>query len=165
MARNAPKTPLAHLGKPRIPLKLHNSYNCRGGSQVTLAWDLQVSKHTIELTHGRKLNWPTNVTLLFLHAGAIAALFVFSWKAFALTVFFYWVATGLGISMGYHRLHTHRSYRVPLWLEYFFALCGSLTLEGGPIFWVAVHRIHHQKSDLPGDPLPLMVTCVATRPM
>jgi fatty-acid desaturase len=54
--------------------------------------------------------------------------------------------------MGYHRLHTHRSYKVPLWLEYFFALCGSLTLEGGPIFWVAVHRIHHQKSDLPGDP-------------
>ena len=32
-------------------------------------------------------------------------------------------------------------------LEYFFALCGTLTLEGGPIFWVATHRIHHQKSD------------------
>jgi stearoyl-CoA desaturase (delta-9 desaturase) len=54
--------------------------------------------------------------------------------------------------MGYHRLHTHRSYKVPLWLEYFFALCGTLTLEGGPIFWVAVHRIHHQNSDQPGDP-------------
>ena len=64
----------------------------------------------------------------------------------------YWVATGLGISMGYHRLHTHRSYRVPLVLEYFFALCGALTLEGGPIFWVAVHRLHHQNSDMPGDP-------------
>ena len=40
----------------------------------------------------------------------------------------------------------------PLWLEYFFAVCGTLTLEGGPIFWVATHRIHHQKSDQPGDP-------------
>ena len=59
---------------------------------------------------------------------------------------------GLGISMGYHRLHTHRSYQVPLWLEYFFAVCGAMTLEGGPIFWVATHRIHHQKSDQPGDP-------------
>ena len=98
------------------------------------------------------MNWFTTLVLVFIHIGAVAALFVFSWKAFFLTVFFYWVATGLGISMGYHRLHTHRSYRVPLWLEYFFALCGSLTLEGGPIFWVAVHRIHHQKSDLPGDP-------------
>jgi stearoyl-CoA desaturase (delta-9 desaturase) len=37
-------------------------------------------------------------------------------------------------------------------MEYFFALCGTLTLEGGPIFWVAVHRVHHQNSDQPGDP-------------
>jgi hypothetical protein len=54
--------------------------------------------------------------------------------------------------MGYHRLHTHRSYRVPKWLEYFFAVCGTLTLEGGPIFWVATHRVHHQNSDQNGDP-------------
>jgi stearoyl-CoA desaturase (delta-9 desaturase) len=86
------------------------------------------------------------------HVGAVAALFMFSWRVFAATIFLYWVATGLGISMGYHRLHTHRSYKVPLWLEHFFAICGSITLEGGPISWVATHRVHHQKSDLPGDP-------------
>jgi stearoyl-CoA desaturase (delta-9 desaturase) len=39
-----------------------------------------------------------------------------------------------------------------LLLEYFFAVCGALTLEGGPISWVATHRIHHQNSDQPGDP-------------
>jgi len=112
-----------------------------------------VSKDAVVATFNRQgMNWFTTLVLILVHIGAIAALFVFSWKAFAWTVFFYWMATGLGISMGYHRLHTHRSYKVPLWLEYFFALCGSLTLEGGPIFWVAVHRIHHQKSDLPGDP-------------
>jgi stearoyl-CoA desaturase (Delta-9 desaturase) len=99
-----------------------------------------------------KINWPTSITLALFHLGAIAALFFFSWHVFAATVFLYWVATGLGISMGYHRLHTHRSYKVPLWLEYAFAVCGSLTLEGGPISWVATHRIHHQKSDQPGDP-------------
>jgi stearoyl-CoA desaturase (delta-9 desaturase) len=77
---------------------------------------------------------------------------MFSWKVFFATVFLYWVATGLGISLGYHRLHTHRSYRLPLWLEYFFAVCGTLNLEGGPIFWVATHRVHHQKSDQAGDP-------------
>ncbi|HEY2015631.1 MAG TPA: fatty acid desaturase [Bryobacteraceae bacterium] len=98
------------------------------------------------------LNWFTTIVLVFLHIGAIAALFMFSWRAFAVGVFMYWMCTGLGISMGYHRLHTHRSYKVPLALEYFFALCGALTLEGGPIFWVAVHRLHHQNSDLPGDP-------------
>lgn len=87
-----------------------------------------------------------------LHVGAIAAMFMFNWRAFAVAVFLYWMATGLGISMGYHRLHTHRSYKVPVALEYFFAICGALTLEGGPISWVATHRIHHQNSDRPGDP-------------
>ncbi|MGO9258375.1 MAG: acyl-CoA desaturase [Bryobacteraceae bacterium] len=92
------------------------------------------------------------VVLVLLHVGAIAALFEFTWPAFWTAVFLYWVCTGLGISLGYHRLHTHRSYKTALPIEYFFALCGALTLEGGPIFWVATHRIHHQNSDLPGDP-------------
>jgi stearoyl-CoA desaturase (delta-9 desaturase) len=90
--------------------------------------------------------------LIALHVGAIAALFYLSWSRLAAAVALYYVATGFGISMGYHRLHTHRSYKVPKWLEYFFAVCGTLTLEGGPIFWVATHRLHHQFSDQPGDP-------------
>jgi stearoyl-CoA desaturase (delta-9 desaturase) len=98
------------------------------------------------------INWFTAIILAIFHIGAIAALFMFSWRNFAVAAVMYYIATGLGISMGYHRLHTHRSYKVPLWLEYFFAVCGSLTLEGGPIFWVATHRRHHQYSDLPGDP-------------
>ena len=102
-----------------------------------------------EQTH---MNRFTAAILALFHTGAIAALFVFSWRNLAVAVFLYWMATGLGISMGYHRLHTHRSYKVGRALEYFFAVCGALTLEGGPIFWVAVHRIHHQKSDQPGDP-------------
>jgi stearoyl-CoA desaturase (delta-9 desaturase) len=98
------------------------------------------------------LNWITALVLAVLHIGAVAALFFFSWRALSVAVVLYCIATGLGISMGYHRLHTHRSYKVPRALEYFFAVCGVLTLEGGPIFWVAVHRLHHQKSDQPGDP-------------
>jgi len=98
------------------------------------------------------INWFTAIILAIFHIGAVAALFMFSWRDFAVAAAMYYVATGLGISMGYHRLHTHRSYKVPLWLEYFFAVCGSLTLEGGPIFWVATHRLHHQFSDQPGDP-------------
>ncbi|MDE3164948.1 MAG: fatty acid desaturase [Acidobacteriota bacterium] len=98
------------------------------------------------------LNKFTALVLLLLHIASIAALFRFTWKNLILAVVFYYICTGLGISLGYHRLHTHRSYKVPQWLEYFFALCGALTLEGGPIFWVAVHRLHHQLSDQPGDP-------------
>src|SRR5436189_4690509 len=98
------------------------------------------------------LNWGTLIVFSLFHVGAIAAFFNFTWPAFWVAVFLYWFATGLGISLGYHRLHTHRSYNCPRWLEYFFAVCGTLTLEGGPIFWVATHRLHHQKSDMPGDP-------------
>jgi stearoyl-CoA desaturase (delta-9 desaturase) len=105
-----------------------------------------------DIAEPRKINWTNSIAFGLFHLGAVAALFVFSWKALAVALFLFWMCTGLGISMGYHRLHTHRSYQVPLALEYFFAVCGTLTLEGGPIFWVATHRLHHQKSDQPGDP-------------
>jgi stearoyl-CoA desaturase (delta-9 desaturase) len=58
----------------------------------------------------------------------------------------------VGIGMGYHRLLTHRGYKIPRWLEYCLTVCATLALEGGPIFWVATHRIHHQFSDQDGDP-------------
>ncbi len=106
----------------------------------------------IVLSNRQRINWITCIVLAFLHLGAFAALFMFSWPVLAATAFLYWMTICLGISMGYHRLHTHRSYQVPRLLEYFFAVCGSMTLEGGPIFWVATHRLHHQKSDKPGDP-------------
>ncbi|MGE5646203.1 MAG: acyl-CoA desaturase [Acidobacteriota bacterium] len=98
------------------------------------------------------LNWLTTTVMVLFHLGALAALFLFTWPAFFAAIFLYWFTTGLGISMGYHRLHTHRAYKIPRALEYLFAVCGSMTLEGGPISWVATHRIHHQKSDQPGDP-------------
>ncbi len=111
-----------------------------------------MSTEVIDLRINNKMNWATTSVLVVIHLGAIAALFMFSWRNLAVALVLYWMCTGLGISLGYHRLHTHRSYKVPLWLEYFFAVCGSLTLEGGPIFWVSTHRLHHQKSDQPGDP-------------
>jgi fatty-acid desaturase len=111
-----------------------------------------VSSEIFEIAQHKRLNWTTTIAMALFHLGAIAALFVFSWRNFWISVFLYWVATGLGISLGYHRLHTHRSYKAPRLLEYFFAICGCLTLEGGPITWVATHRIHHQKSDHEGDP-------------
>ena len=111
-----------------------------------------MSSDVLAIPNSQRMNWTTIVVFGLFHIGAVAALFMFSWKALAVAVFLYWMCTGLGISMGYHRLHTHRSYKVPLGLEYFFAVCGALTLEGGPIFWVGTHRLHHQKSDQPGDP-------------
>ena len=98
------------------------------------------------------MNVSTAVVMVLLHIGAVAALFTFTWTNVFVALFLYWVAGGLGICLGYHRLHTHRGYRTSKAFEYFLAVCGTLALEGGPIFWVAVHRAHHQHSDRDGDP-------------
>jgi stearoyl-CoA desaturase (Delta-9 desaturase) len=98
------------------------------------------------------VNWVTTIALVLFHIGAIASLFFATWQAVLVALFLHWLCIGCGIGMGYHRLHTHRSYKVPKWIEYCLAVCGTMTLEGGPIFWVATHRIHHQRSDQEGDP-------------
>lgn len=71
---------------------------------------------------------------------------------FALWFFCSWLYLGLGITAGYHRLLTHKSYKVPTWLKYFITSGGYMSMMGGPINWVGVHRLHHQKSDQEEDP-------------
>jgi len=99
-----------------------------------------------------QVSWLTAIVFLTFHILGIAALFFFTWPAAITALVLYWLSLTLGIGMGYHRLLTHRGYKVPKWLEYSLAVCGTLALEGGPIFWVGTHRVHHQKSDQPGDP-------------
>src|SRR5215471_2146096 len=99
-----------------------------------------------------EVNWITAIIMAGFHVGAVAALFCFTWKALLVAVFLWWLAGSLGIGVAYHRLLTHRGFKTPKWLEYALTLCATLALEGGPIFWVATHRIHHQFSDQDGDP-------------
>ncbi len=113
---------------------------------------VEIPLHAKRADRYSTINWITFSAMTVFHLGAVAALFYFSWTAVILTALLYWMCIGLGIGMGYHRLHTHRSYKVPKLLEYFFAVCGAMTLEGGPIFWVATHRLHHQHSDTDHDP-------------
>ena len=54
------------------------------------------------------VNWLTCIVMVIFHVGAVAALFHFSWTLLAVSVALYWIAVGFGISLGYHRLHTHR---------------------------------------------------------
>jgi|SRR5580658_2338946 fatty-acid desaturase len=96
----------------------------------------------------------TGIGLLALHLGALAA-FVpqfFTWSALGIGIGLYYLTGGIGISLGFHRILTHRSLRCPRWLEYGLAICGTLALQGGPIEWVATHRAHHAHTDREGDP-------------
>lgn len=100
----------------------------------------------------KSVHWPATLFIVAIHVASLAAFFTFSWKALFLCVVFHWITGGLGITLGYHRLLTHRSLKVPKILEYFFAMCGNLACQGGPISWVTAHRMHHAYSDKEGDP-------------
>jgi stearoyl-CoA desaturase (delta-9 desaturase) len=99
-------------------------------------------------------DWVIIIYMAALHIAALFALFPsnFSWAAVGVAVFFHWVTGGLGITLGFHRLVTHRSFQTPKWLEYFFVLCGTLSCQGGPINWIGIHRLHHLHSDQNLDP-------------
>ena len=64
----------------------------------------------------------------------------------------FYVLTGLGISVGFHRLLTHRSFKAARPLRIVLAVAGSMSFEGDVIGWVAIHRRHHAFTDRPGDP-------------
>jgi stearoyl-CoA desaturase (delta-9 desaturase) len=74
-----------------------------------------------------------------------------SWRDILVLVVCY-VVIGTGVTVGYHRLLTHRSFKCSRWLRAAFAALGSAAAEGPVIDWVATHRKHHQFSDVEGDP-------------
>jgi sn-1 stearoyl-lipid 9-desaturase len=102
--------------------------------------------------HQQGINWITTVAMVGFHAGGLAALLFIDYGAMLTALVLYIVAGMFGIGMCYHRLLTHRAYKTPKLLEYVLTWCATLALEGGSIFWVATHRIHHQHSDRDGDP-------------
>src|SRR3954467_7242696 len=63
-----------------------------------------------------------------------------------------YVATGFGITVGFHRLFTHRAFKTGKAVRAILAALGSAAIEGPVISWVADHRKHHAYSDRPGDP-------------
>ncbi|HEX2026904.1 MAG TPA: fatty acid desaturase [Nitriliruptorales bacterium] len=60
--------------------------------------------------------------------------------------------TGVGVTVGYHRLFTHRSFEVPKCIRITLAVAGSMSVQGAVIDWVATHRRHHAYADEYGDP-------------
>jgi len=86
-----------------------------------------------------------------MQAGVLLAPFTFSWSGLGICLGLY-LLVGIGVTMGYHRLLTHRSFYTPKPVEYALTALGTLANQGGPMQWVAVHRVHHKHSDAEGDP-------------
>lgn len=100
----------------------------------------------------RRLDWVVISAIGALHVLALAAPLTFSWSGLAVMLVLAWMGGGLGITLCYHRLLTHRSFKTPKWLEYVLTIIGTCNWQGGPIMWVGTHRLHHAESDQPGDP-------------
>ena len=98
-------------------------------------------------------SWLTIGFMIVIHTHGLVALApaFWSWQAVTSLLVLYWVTACLGVTIGYHRLLSHRSFRVPLWLEHFFATCGALSCQHGPIDWAGLHRHHHKYSDTDAD--------------
>ena len=73
------------------------------------------------------------------------------WRDIAIFVVMY-IPIGLGVTIGFHRLFTHRSFKTSPWMRGLFGVLGTMAIEGPVISWVADHRKHHAYSDRPGDP-------------
>jgi len=73
------------------------------------------------------------------------------WRDIAILAVLY-VATGLGVTVGFHRMLTHRSFRCGTALRGTLAVLGTMSIEGPVISWVYDHRKHHAYTDRPGDP-------------
>ena len=94
----------------------------------------------------------TSIWLILVHLGCLLAPFYFTWPAFWVCVALYLITGALGITVGFHRLLTHRSFKTPKAVEYALTIIGCLTAQRSPIFWVATHRQHHAASDEDDDP-------------
>jgi stearoyl-CoA desaturase (Delta-9 desaturase) len=89
-------------------------------------------------------------------AGLVAAVWLWwgrgiGYADVGLAVFFYLV-TGFGVTVGFHRCLTHRSFTAAPALRVALAVAGSMSFQGDVIGWVATHRRHHAFTDRPGDP-------------
>jgi stearoyl-CoA desaturase (delta-9 desaturase) len=75
----------------------------------------------------------------------------FSWVELGLLLGTY-VLTALGITVGFHRLFTHRAFETGRVVQFILAALGSMAIQGPLLKWVAFHRRHHHHSDTPEDP-------------
>ena len=109
---------------------------------------------TATIAESPRPRWSVIISTTVLHLFTLLALLPsnFSWAAVGVAILLHCITIGLGISLGFHRLASHRSFQVPRWLEYFFIFCGTLAGQGAVLGWVGYHRLHHLHSDQPLDP-------------
>ena len=121
---------------------------------VNVPGDDQSLRRSLTEIRRSKLNIRFLVALIIIHLFALSAFIpsIFVWWSIPIVLVGNYIFGSLGINLGFHRMLTHRSVAFPRVLERLFLLFGVCSLEGSPLWWACMHRIHHQCSDHPGDP-------------
>src|SRR5690242_15434765 len=122
---------------------------CRAGRDRSAFWRVDI--HGVSRAH--QLSNLTGVLLPF--AGVIVAVGLLwgtlvHWSALAVMAVMY-LLTCLGVTLGFHRLLTHRSFQTHRWFQYGVAAVGSMSVQGPVMSWVADHRKHHAHTDQEGE--------------
>ena len=101
-----------------------------------------------------RMFWMYTVPLIVIHLAAMLAVipYFFSWSGLLIGICGHFFFGMFGITIGYHRLLTHRGFTCPRWFEHGLAMLGVCNLQDSPARWVAIHRMHHQHSDHQEDP-------------
>ena len=99
-----------------------------------------------------KMRWEIVLIGGAIHLLTVLGFFYFSWSGLLVALLLCWITCGLGITLGYHRLLTHRSYKTYKVIEWLLSIIGCSAWQNGPMEWVGTHRMHHASTDLPGDP-------------
>lgn len=96
--------------------------------------------------------YPMLVALIIVHGMALFAPFTFSWPGLVSFLIMIFITGCLGITLCYHRLLSHRSFKTHKPIKALLMLCGTLSFQGEPTWWAAMHRLHHRESDQEMDP-------------
>ncbi len=107
-----------------------------------------------EKTQPQQILWPYLIGLTSVHLLSLLAFipWFFTWSGMILAILGHFVFGMLGVTIGYHRLLTHRGFSCPKWLEHSLVTLGMCNLQDSPSRWVAIHRLHHRHSDQQADP-------------
>jgi stearoyl-CoA desaturase (delta-9 desaturase) len=131
---------LEHLTHP-IPVGATDPFTPTGAKSAVVNWQQKVVTLLIVIAPAVALG--SVVPLLWGHAVNLTDI--------VMGVVLY-VITGFGITVGFHRLFSHGSFKASRLLKIALAALGSMAVEGSVTSWVATHRRHHMYSDVPGDP-------------
>jgi stearoyl-CoA desaturase (Delta-9 desaturase) len=92
-----------------------------------------------------------NIPFILIHVGCLLVFWAgFSWTAL-ITCFILWFVRMFGITAGYHRYFSHRTYKTSRWFQFILAVLGNSSAQLDPLWWAAHHRHHHRYADTQRD--------------